>query len=54
MSYYFRSVGPDIAVAKKYGDPYGFGWFYDGGKSGYAPGLDQVYQSYMIEVERLK
>ncbi len=52
MSYYFRSVGPDIAVAKKYGDPYGFGWFYDG-KNGYAPGLDQVYKSYITEIESL-
>lgn len=53
MSYYFRSVGPDIAVAKKYGDPYAFGWFYDGGKNGYAPGLTQVYDSYFAKIENL-
>jgi hypothetical protein len=46
MSLYFRSVGPDIAVAKKYGDPYAFGWFYEDGKTGYAPGLQQMYDEF--------
>ena len=42
MSYYFRSIGPDIAMTEKFGDPYGYGWFFDGGKNGFAPGLMQV------------
>ena len=40
-SHYFRSIAPDIAMTEKFGDPYGFGWFYDS-KSGYAPGMIQV------------
>ena len=46
MAFYFRSVGPDIAIAKKYGDPYAFGWFYNEGKNGFAPGLQQIHEDY--------
>ena len=42
MSHYFRSVAPDIAMTEKFGDPYGFGWFYDQGKTGFAPGMIQI------------
>ena len=40
-SHYFRSVAPDIAMTEKFGDPYGFGWFFDS-KQGFAPGMIQV------------
>ena len=54
MSFYVRSVGPDISVAKKYGDPYAFGWFYEDGKSGFAPGLQQIHEDFAIKLGKTK
>lgn len=42
MSFYYRSVSPDIVLSYKYGDPGGYGWFYDAIPDKYAPGLLQV------------
>ena len=53
MSYYFRSVGADLAVTKKYGDPFAYGWFYDQ-VDGLAPGLEQVAQSYQKKIINAK
>lgn len=53
MSYYFRSVGADLAVTKKYGDPFAYGWFYDQ-VDGLAPGLEQVAMSYQNKIAGAK
>jgi len=41
IAHYFRSMAPDIAMTEKFGDPFGFGWFY-GQKKGLAPGIIQI------------
>ena len=41
IAHYFRSIAPDIAMTEKFGDPFGFGWFY-GQKKGLAPGIIQI------------
>jgi hypothetical protein len=48
IAHYFRSVAPDIAMTEKFGDPFGFGWFY-GQKKGLAPGIIQISEDLLKE-----
>ena len=54
MSYYYRSMTPEIVMTKKYGDPGGYGWFYNASNKSFAPGIIQVSEEFELAIQKAK
>ena len=54
MSYYYRSMTPEIVMTQKYGDPGGYGWFYNASNKSFAPGIIQVSEEFELAIQKAK